>query len=147
MKNFISILLPILITFNTEAGGPEEDGIKKDTKGYDYMNTAPKVGYAPFIQGVAKESSLDLIKERRKHFMLIDSETDNILFQNLVEGKDFIRVYKDPTDNKDCIIIWRILKEDKDTGKIRWKKFTYKKFETIGWRPVDNRTTKVKAFD
>ncbi|NLR90912.1 MULTISPECIES: hypothetical protein [Flammeovirga] len=153
MKKISLIILSLLCLLSTSIyasnNDPKEEEGKKTEESnekFDYMHTAPKLNAAPFIKGVAADGTVEIYKEGRNHVMLIDKESENILFDNLKEGKDFVRVYTDYTDNKDCIIIWSMKKKDRKTGNITWKKYTYKKFDSVGWRPVDNMTTAVKSF-
>ncbi|ANQ47663.1 hypothetical protein MY04_0281 [Flammeovirga sp. MY04] len=146
MKNLLFILSLLFVSSFTFADHEEEGEKKKKSEKYDHMNTAPKIKTAPFIQGLANETTLELFKEGRKHMMIIDTEKEHILFDGLKEETDFVRIYTDETDGRDCLIIWRKIDTDEKTGEISWKKFTYKEFEDIGWRPVDNSTTQVKSY-
>ncbi|AZQ62868.1 hypothetical protein EI427_11665 [Flammeovirga pectinis] len=145
---FLLISLPLIGFSNNEKGGKDDDNDKKKSSkssSYDHFNIAPKIKTAPFIKDLSSEHSLELFKDGKKR-MLIDAETDNILYNNLKEGEDYLRVYTDNTDGLKCIIIWHIDKVDKETGDIEWKKYTYKKYNAIGWRPTHNDNTKVEAF-
>ncbi|MBB3700118.1 hypothetical protein KMW28_14895 [Flammeovirga yaeyamensis] len=148
MKKYTLISLIFLLIINSIAfaeGG--EDGKNKRSENYDHMNTAPKIKTAPHIQGVAANGTLEIFHDGKHHQMIIDKETDNILFDHLDQKTDYVRIYTDKTDGNKCLLIWRIKKVNKETGKITWKQFSYKHFEDIGWRPVDNRTTAVKSFE
>ncbi|OHX68264.1 hypothetical protein [Flammeovirga pacifica] len=147
MKKYsiISVLVLLFISSFTFADGGDHG--KESNRNYDHMNTPPKVKTAPFINGVANNGTLEIFKDGKHHKMIVDKTTDNILFDNLNEGSDFVRVYTDYSDGNECLLIWRKKKVDKESGDITWKKYTYKFYEDLGWRPVDNSTTKVKSFD
>ncbi|MBB6459810.1 hypothetical protein [Flammeovirga kamogawensis] len=147
MKNLTIIALLIhIFSMSIFASNNLDDDKKKKKKAYNHMMTAPKIKTAPFIRGLAANGSIELLKEGINHVMLVDKKNDNILLDYVKEGKDFIRIYTDPTDHQECLIIWRIKKKSKKTGKITWRKFTYKYLPSLGWWPVDNMTTKVKSF-
>ncbi|OHX68266.1 hypothetical protein [Flammeovirga pacifica] len=119
---------------------------KHKKSNYDHLATPPKVKTAPFIKGVAADPTLEIYSDTKNHLMLVEKSSDNILFDGIIEGKDFVRVFNDERDHTTNAIIWRIKKYDKKNRKITWKKYTYKKIPNVGWRPVDNKTTIVKAF-
>lgn len=145
MKTITLFLISIFI-FTSSAFANFEDGKKKNKRKSNYdENYAPKIKTAPFSKGVGSEVSLELFIEGN-HKMLVDRSSDNILFDHLHEGRDFIRVYTDDTDGNKALIVWQIKKVNKRSGDIKWKIYTYKKLPSLGWRPVDNRTTKVKSF-
>ncbi|OHX68265.1 hypothetical protein [Flammeovirga pacifica] len=146
MKKLLITLPFLFISLFIMADHGEEGEEKNKSEKYDHMNTAPKDVSSPFIKGLANETSLELFKEGRKHMMIIDSKTDHILFDGLNEETDYVRIYTDQTDGKDCLIIWRKEKKDNKTGEITWSKFTYKEYSTIGWRPIDNTTNQVKSY-
>ncbi|AZQ62869.1 hypothetical protein EI427_11670 [Flammeovirga pectinis] len=145
MKNLSILIVLVLNIISLSSFASNEKG-KESKRNYDETN-APKIKTAPFIKGVAAEHSLELFMEGVSHKMLVDTETDNILFDHLKEGKDFVRVYTDNADGNKAMVIWSIKKVNKKTGEIKWDLYSYKHFPTTGWRPVDNNKEKVKAFN
>ncbi|ANQ52937.1 hypothetical protein MY04_06025 (plasmid) [Flammeovirga sp. MY04] len=142
MKNSIFYLFNLLLLISFPLLADDEDEKNKNIS-YNEVN-APEIKTDPFSEGLINETSLDLFIQGER-IMLIDIETDNVLFHSLKEGKDFVRVYTDVTDGNKVLLIWEIKGDDK-TGNIKWKIFSYKKFPSTGWRPVNNNTTKVLSF-
>ncbi|NME69408.1 hypothetical protein [Flammeovirga aprica] len=142
MKSITLFFTSLLLISNVLLADNVEDE-KNAKRNYDSSN-APKIKTAPFSRGVGDDATLEIFVEG-KHKMLIDRQTENILFDKLVEGKDFVRVYTDYTDGQKALIVWQAQKKKK-SEEVKWKIYTYKYFPSLGWRPVDNRTTKVKSF-
>ncbi|WP_281616261.1 hypothetical protein [Flammeovirga sp. SubArs3] len=119
----------------------------KHPANFDYFNTPPEVKKAPYLINISTERSLGLLKDYRKQtrHLVVDTESDNILFPKLQKDIHFLRVYKDSHDQQPCMIIWEIRDYD-EKGEIIWRKYTYKKYKTLGWRPVKNDTIKKIIF-
>ncbi|ANQ47664.1 hypothetical protein MY04_0282 [Flammeovirga sp. MY04] len=149
MKNLIALVFGLIFfSFNIYGSNAIDGHHPKHKKSeYDHLATPPKVKTAPFIKGVAAEPTLEIYKDSKHHLMLVEKTSDHILFDGLIEGKDFVRVFNDTRDHTKNMIIWRIKHYDHKSRKITWKKYTYKRVENVGWRPVDNETTIVKAFN
>ncbi|WP_156152336.1 hypothetical protein [Flammeovirga sp. OC4] len=143
MKSITLIFTSLLLFTNMLFADNVKDE-KNRNKNYDASN-APKIKTAPFSRGVGDDATLEIFVEGKRK-MLIDRQTENILFDKLVEGKDFVRVYTDYTDGQKALIIWQAQKKNKKTKEVKWKIYTYKYLPSLGWRPVDNKTTQVKAF-
>ena len=175
MKYLNTLIVFLTLTSLSLFAQEGETEIKKKAE-YTF-NNPPAIGVSPHVIGVTSEPTIDLVKQSKRLSVVADvtdnENVDNILYLKYRNNRDYIRVYYDlsnHTNNVDYklkynadgypiienhhkyMIIWSYeLVRDRSVNYRKfvpsWTKYTYKFYQTLGWRPYDNKTSKVVSFD